>query len=642
MGKLRDLGVPSRSVKALGRKIDMGEPRETIVDRFEKIARQFPSNLAVKIADRSVTYQELNNAANLVAQAILEKRGAGQEPIAILFGHGIGGVAALLGVAKAGKFYCALDSAAPLERNRYILGDTQAPLLLTDDGNLRLAQQLGQGDIPILSVDDVGSGNNGLDSRLHAGPDTLFAINYTSGSTGLPKAVMQTHSCRLHDTSLHAAMANIVSADRLSLLQPAGFVGAEVQLFRALYSGAALFPFDPRTEGVPALLQWLRREAVSVLHMTPPLFREVASLKTDGQMLPQLRLVNLSGAPISEQDASLFSEKFAPLARLVIHMGSTEAGAICSAAIDERFSFPKRGAPVGYSLPGKTIVVLDEDHNEVAPGAVGEIAVRSRYLAAGYWRDPGLTRDKFLPDPAGGDLRTYLTGDLGRQLSDGFLLHLGRKDFMVKVRGNRVELGEIESALLAQGKVKDAAVKAWEDKAGDHFLVAYLVARDPSAPSLNEVRGLLAAKLPDFMIPARFIYLPALPLKNGKVDLQALPKPESQRPDLTLPYIRPQSELETKLSEIWQEVLGIQPIGIADDFFALGGDSLKATRVISRVMKHFQCDVPLRLLFESPTIDAMALVILKHQALRLEEPQLRQILDELELLSDKEAKRQLS
>jgi len=620
----------------------MSERRETIIGRFEQIARQYPSNLAIKMADSSLTYQELNNAADRIAQTILEKRGAGQEPIALLFGHGIAGITALLGVGKAGKFFFALDNGAPVERNRYLLGDTQSHLLLTDDANLRLAQELSQGQIPILSVDGLGNEIHSREPLRPATPDELFAINYSSGSTGLPKAVMQTHSCRRYDTELHVDMAKIVPADRLGLMHPAGFVGAEVQLFRALYSGAALLPFDLRSNGVQALLQWLRREMITVLHLTPAVFRELGALITDREMLPRLRLVNLSGAPISQQDVDLFKDGFSPLTQLVVHMGSTEAGVICSAVLDGTLAFPKRGAPVGYSLPGKAIAVLDEDHNEVAPGAVGEIAVRSRYLTLGYWHDPDLTREKFLPHPAGGELRTYLTGDLGRQLPDGMLLHLGRKDLMVKVRGNRVELGEIESALRAHEQIKDVAVSAWDEKEGDKILAAYIVAKNQSAPTVSELRAFLAAKLPDFMIPARFTYLPSLPLKQGKLDRHALPLPDHQRPELTAPYIRPQSEAEEKLSEIWQEVLGVDPIGIADDFFDLGGNSLSATRVISRVMKHFQCDVPLRLLFESPTIEAMVLVILEHQARRIDDRQLQQILDELESMSEKEARRQLS
>lgn len=612
---------------------------QTIIDLFERIVRSYPDNLAVKVVDRVFTYAELNSAANRVAHAILHRRGLGSEPIGLIFENGIDGIAALLGVSKAGKYYFAVDNAHPLERNRYMIENSGAALVLTNSSNYSVALDVCAGLAPVLRVDEVVGAGECEDPRISISLEDFFAVAYTSGSTGLPKGVSEQHGSRLHDTLLHVGMANVVAADRLSLLHSAGLVGAEVQLFRALCSGAALLPFDLRSEGAARLAEWLCQEAISVLHTTPAVFRELSDHVATKDMLAELRILQLSGAPIAERDIQSFRGRFSSKTRLQVHMGSTETGPICSALIEQDFAYPRRGAPVGYPLAGKEIILFDDNGDEVVSGEVGEIAVRSRYLAAGYWKDPELTAAKFLPGGGGAEVKTYLTGDLGEILPDGFLIHLGRKDLMVNIRGNRVELGEIENALLAQPDVKDAAVAAWISEDGREFLAAYVVPRDRSWSLDEALRGFLSARLPNYMLPSHFVFLESLPLVNGKLDRKALPKPARKLRVLNARDSRPRSEIEITLLEIWQEVLDVRPIGIHDNFFALGGDSLIATRVISRVFKYFQFDVPLKALFRCPTVAEMAAVILQKQGTRLDDGQLQIIMDGLESMSEAEAER---
>ena len=258
------------------------------------------------------------------------------------------------------------------------------------------------------------------------------------------------------------------------------------------------------------------------------------------------------------------------------------------------------------------ILLLDEDGQAVRPDDIGEIAIRSRYLSPGYWRRPDLTAAAFRSDPAGGPERIYRTGDLGRRLPDGCLVHLGRKDFQVKIRGFRVEVAEVEGALLSLPTVQEAVVVAREDRPGDRRLVAYLVPTARPAPTVTALRQALAASVPDYMVPAAYVMLDALPkTPGGKVDRRALPPPGRTRPALDQPLVAPRTPVEATVGAIWQEVLGLDEVGMHDNFFDLGGHSLAASQVIARVTETFHVDLPVRVLFEAPTVNGLALAVVQ-------------------------------
>jgi amino acid adenylation domain-containing protein len=614
---------------------------QSIPDRFEQIVRHYPRQLAVKAGDRASTYEELNQATNRIARAILAKSGQGNEPIALLFEHGIDVIAAIFGTLKAGKFYVALDPSFPQERISYILDDSQPGLVITNNRNLDLAQKLTRDARALLNIDELDGSDASDNLGLALTPETLVNINYTSGSTGEPKGVVQTHRQVLNFALQGAADRRLCTDDRLTLVHFVGFGSASSDLFQSLLNGASLFPFDIKSEGIQRLAKWLEEERITVCHLPPALFRQLAELLSGQEKFHSLRLIYLSGAPVTQIDVELYKKTTSPGTLLHIGMGSTEAGNICSAIVDHTFLFPQESSPVGYPRPGKKILLLDENGHEVGPGQVGEIAVKGRNLNAGYWRRPELTRTKFLPDPSGGDERIYLTGDLGRMLPDGFLIHLGRKDFMVKIRGYRVEPAEIERALLAHPQVKDAGVVAWDQEPGEKYLVAYVVPREDAAPTINELYNFLKEKLPDYMMPSAFLFLPSLPLTNGKLDRRALPLPNRRRPDMDA-YIPPKNEIEQKLVGIWEEVLDIRPIGIHDNFFELGGHSLLATQVVTRIRRAFNLELPLRSLFEKPSVAGLAEAIMQSLADNAEPNRTADILTHIESLSDEEAERLLS
>ena len=277
---------------------------------------------------------------------------------------------------------------------------------------------------------------------------------------------------------------------------------------------------------------------------------------------------------------------------------------------------------MGYATEDTDVSLLDEDGKDVQFGAVGEIVVESRYISPGYWRRPDLTREKFFSDPNGGDKLIFHTGDLGRLRSDGLLYHLGRKDFQLNIRGYRVEAGEIETVLLAQDNVKEAIVATGKTSTGAESdrLIAYIVPFSKPLSSIPVLRRAVGTKLPAHMIPSDFVFLESLPVtSNGKVDRRALPAPGNARPELDMTYVIPQSDIEEQLARIWEEVLDVRPIGIHDNFFDLGGHSLSATRLVSQIIKHFQLEIPLQSLLQSPTVAKMAAAITEHQERKLKD-----------------------
>jgi amino acid adenylation domain-containing protein len=611
----------------------------SIPARFEKIVRTYPDRIAGKMNGCELTYSHLNQAANRIAHAIEAKRGQKNEPIVIFIEHSIDIIAATFGVLKAGKSYVPLDPSFPKERIAHILDDCQAGLIVTNQRTIeRFRKRINDGRT-LLNIDEIDGTRICDDLNLSIPSDGLSSILYTSGSTGSPKGVAHSHRSQLHTVMINTNTAHISFQDRLTLLHTVGFGSAQAHLFQSLLNGASLFSFNLMSDGIHRLSKWLNDENITVYHSPPAVFRQLAETMPRGEKSHHLRLIRLSGTSVGRLEFDLYKEKFAPGVLFQTVMNSTEANVICSFVTDGRFSFPKIGCPVGYPVPGKAVMVLDENGRDVGFGQAGEIAVKSRYLASGYWRMPKQTEAKFLADPGGGDEQIYLTGDLGERLSDGFLVHLGRNDFMVKIRGYRVDLAEIERALLAHPLLKDVAVAAWDQEPGDKYLVAYVVPSRDAAPKTSEIRNFLRQKLPDYMMPSAFRFLDSLPLQNGKLNRTALSQPDHKRPNLEQAFLQPQGDVEIKLAQIWEEILNTRPIGIHDDFFDLGGHSLAASRVISRVIQTFQLELSVKELFGAPTVAKMAAIITENQTKRVDDAKLAQMLREIEAITEEEAQR---
>jgi amino acid adenylation domain-containing protein len=592
----------------------------SITERFEKIVGQFPGRLAVKIRNRTLTYQELNQAANRLAHAILAQRGEAQEPIALLMEHDSPLIVAIVAVLKADKICVILDPSFPKARSAFLLKDSQAGLLITDSKNLSLAIEYAQDRCRFLNIDKLDSGHSIDNPGLSIAPDHFAFLVYTSGSTGQPKGVIQNHRNLLHDSRLYCNGLHICTDDRVALLYSCSASQGLKITFATLLNGAVLYPFDVRREGVADLSLWLNQEEITIYFSIPMIFRQFVGTLAEQETFPRLRIIQLGSDLVTLKELEEYQKHFSADTILIIRFGTTETGTLRRMFFNVETPLGEATVPVGYASEDTDIVLLDDEGKEVKFDAVGEIVVKSRYVSPGYWRRPDLTREKFFSDPNDADKRIYHTGDLGRLRSDGLLYHLGRKDFQLKIRGYRVEAGEIEAVLLAQDNVKEAIVATGKASTGadSDRLIAYIVPFEKPLPSIPVLRRAAGMKLPAYMVPLDFVFLESLPLTpSGKVDRRSLPAPGNARPDLDVTYVVPQSDIEKQLAQIWEEMLDVHPIGIHDNFFDLGGHSLSATRLVSQVVKHFQLEIPLQSLFQSPTVSEMTTVITEHQERKL-------------------------
>ena len=624
---MKELGVRPTNVFIEFKKEEI---EKSVPDRFEKQVDRYPDRIAIKTGYQELTYKTLNQAANRVARSILNQRGKGEEPVALILENGAPMIAAILGVLKVGKLYVPLDPSLPRARATYILRDSQADLVVTNNKNLALAKDLAQNVPQLVNIDELDSSLSAENLDLSISPDTLTWILYTSGSTGEPKGVVQNHRNLLHFIMNYTNGFHICADDRLTLLYSCSVNAGAHDIFSALLNGASLYPWDIKEEGLTRLADWLTQQEITIYSSVPTVFLHFLDTLTGKEKFPALRLIKMMGEPVYKRHVELYKKHFSQDCIFVNRLGSTETGSVRWYFIGKEIRIAGSNVPVGYPVEDNEVLLFDDAGKAVGLGQVGEIAVKSRYLSPGYWRRPELSQSAFLPDSEGGDERLYCTGDLGRMLPDGCLVHLGRKDFQVKIRGYRIEVAEIEMALLDHVAIKEAVVLPWEARPGDQRLVAYVIPAAQQAPTVTELRRFLMESLPNYMIPSTFVMLDALPLApNRKVNRRALPVPGRSRPELDNPYVAPRSPVEEVLAEIWAQVLGLDQAGINDNFFELGGHSLLATQVISRVINTFRVKVPLRSLFQAPTVADMAVVIVLNQVEKTASKDIDRMLAEL-------------
>lgn len=586
------------------------EGPSVIHQRIEQQIPRFQSRQAVRGPRANLTYGELNRLANRIARAILEVRGPGSEPVALLMLQDAPAVAAVLGALKAGKFYVPLDPAHPHSRLLYMLEDSQATMVVTDAGTLPLVRELDT-RLPVVIVDQLAEQLSGEDLGIPVSPDDLANILYTSGSTGQPKGVVQNHR-NLVENGLKDADRSLVTIPdlRVAYITSYGFVGWTAGTIMALVSGLTICIFDMQSGSISDVPQWLARERIAALYAVPTIIRHILHSIRGDEDLSNLRAVLSGGETLRMDDVALFRQRFPPHCMLSNSFGCTEVPDVSRSWVIGSLEDLGNPVPAGRPNPHAQVMILDEEGHQLPQGEVGEIAVRSRFLSLGYWRRPELTAAAFRPDPEGGDRRIYLTGDVGRILPDGQLLHLGRKDSQVKIRGYRVETAEVERALQQCPGIAEGFVTAVEDPTGATKLVAYLVPSNGALPAHGDLQHHLRASLPDYMVPSLFIPMERLPiLPSGKINRQALPLPQwSQRPGRS-EYVAPRTPMERLLASIWSELLGVELVGIHDDFAELGGDSLLGTQVVARLRDALGQDIPIACMMEGPTIATLALIV---------------------------------
>ena len=622
---------------------EKSDVEQSIPARFSEQARQRSQRLAVKTHRDELTYDAVNEAADRIAQIILLLRGTVEAPIITLIEPGAVAVASMLAIWKVGRIWVSLDPSHPPARNAYIASDSQATLVLTDNKNSALAAELVGGRCPTVNIDEIETHFFGGGVHLETRPDALACIIYTSGSSGRPKGVVHSHRSLLHLTMRHTNALQICAHDRLALLASFSHIAGVVDILRALLNGAALFPFDFKARGIFELRDWLIQQEITIYHPTPSLFRRFAEVLNGEQPFPDLRVIHLGGDTILKRDVELYRTNFASNCILFCGFGSTEAGIIIHDFIDKETCFTDEIVSGGYAVPDMDVFLIGQGDEAQAKTPTGEIAVRSRYVALEYWRRPELTREKFTVDPIASEERTYWTGDKGCLGPDGRFRYIGREDFQVKIRGYRVDVSEIEIGALKLDGIKEAVVVTAEDDDFGSRLIMYYSSDKRPGPSSTALRQSLSEMLPDYMIPSQFVRLERLPLTpSGKLDRRALPQPNEGRPEVESEYVAPRTPVEEVVAGIWANVLGVDQVGIGDNFFRLGGHSLLATQVISRLRDELGVEVPLRSLFEGPTVTKLAAQILGDPAERANIEEVAQLLTTLERLSDEEVAMKLS
>ncbi|MBK6426196.1 MAG: amino acid adenylation domain-containing protein [Blastocatellia bacterium] len=551
-----------------------------------------PSRPAVRAGDCEFSYADLDARSNGLARELQARRLVAGDRVAVRLARTDLLVPTILGILKAGCVYVPLDPTYPEARTRSILDDCSAALVISDDGDG-------------LDPNAVSPSNESPTAIVE--PDALACIVYTSGSTGTPKGVMQTHASLVAFVRNYIAPFGVSSGDRLSMLYSYSFAAANMDVFGALLSGATVCFYPLRERGVAGLAARIAGERVSILHTIPTVFRQLIASLEQGDSLATVRAVDLGGEPVLSVDVDRFREHFPETALLVNHYAATELSVIAQMPISASTHVGPGAVPAGYAAHGVEIRIVDADGADVPSGTEGEIVAQSVHMSAGYWNQPELTARNFATDPASGGLRIYRTGDLGRLAPDGCLQHLGRVDDRIKIRGQSVEVAEVENALVAFDEIAEAVVTARPSPAGSTRLVAFVVSRAGAFPTAESIRQRLAVSLPESMIPSAVVLLDRLPLTpSGKVDRAALPEPDQARPSLEAVLVEPRDDLESTLCRMWEEITGVKPVGVHDDFFALGGDSLGAVHLFVRIERLTGRRLPLSSIMRAPTVARMA------------------------------------
>jgi amino acid adenylation domain-containing protein len=590
-------------------------PQEWCIHQWiETQVERRPDAIAVTFGRESLTCEALNRRANQLAH-YLQGLGVGPEKMAGIYAErSLEMVVGLLGILKAGGAYVPLDPVYPRERLAFILEDSRVPVLLTQQARLA-GLPLHAARVVCL---DAGWGAIAQESDENpeggATPENLAYVIYTSGSTGKPKGTFVTHANVARLFAATQAWYHFDERDVWTLFHSYAFDFSVWELWGALCYGGRVVVVPYLVSRSPeAFYKLLGEELVTVLNQTPSAFRQLIRAEEVVGVCRNLalRLVIFGGEALELPSLRPWYERHGDRHPQLVNMyGITETTVhVTYRPLTASDLDTVTGSVIGGPIPDLQVYVLDRHQEPVPIGVPGELYVGGAGVARGYLQRPELTAERFVPHPFDGEPggRLYRSGDLACYLSRGDVEYLGRIDHQVKIRGFRVELGEIEVVLGMHPSVRESVVLAREESPGDKRLVAYVVPAQDAAPAIADLRRWVQDKLPDYMVPAAFVLLYALPLTaHGKIDRRALPAPDQARPELKSAYVAPGTPVEEILIGIWAEVLGIEQAGIHDNFFELGGHSLLATQVVSRVRDAFQVELPLRVFFESTTVAGLA------------------------------------
>ena len=587
---------------------------------FEQQVERTPDNIAVVFENQQLTYAELNAKANQLAH-YLKQQGVGAEVLVGIYAERssfraasltLNNIIALLSILKAGGAYLPLDPALPKESLAFRLQDAKVPILLTQKGLIKREDAATQTVVYLDADWETIAQESDANPISELTPENLAYVLYTSGSTGQPKGVAIEQQQILN--YLHAIL------EKLEL--PAGASFAMVSTFAADLGNTAIFPAlctggclhivsQDRASDPEALAEYFQHHPIDYLKIVPSHLATLLASSASSSLLPRQCLV--LGGEAASWDLVEKVQQFAPTCRILNHYGPTETtvGVLTYPVKSKLDSYNATTVPIGRAIANTQVYLLDEQLQPVPIGVPGEVYIGGAPLARGYLNRPELTAEKFITvEHLGGQdahsTRVYKTGDKARYLPDGNIEFLGRVDYQVKIRGFRIELGEIEAVLSQHPGVRQAVVSLSEDESSNKRLIGYVVPKQ-QVPNISDLRQFCLHKLPEYMVPSAFVLLKSLPLtSNGKIDCRALPAPEQTRPELEAVFVAPRNSVEEQLTEIWAQVLGLEKVGIHDNFFDLGGHSLLITQLLAKVRDTFKVNLSLRSLFKDPTVANIA------------------------------------
>jgi amino acid adenylation domain-containing protein len=605
---------------------------------FEAQVERTPDNVAVVYGKgETLTYRELNERANRLAH-YLKARGVGAESLVGLCVERSSEMAVgMLGALKAGAAYVPLDSTYPQERLAFMLADAGASVLLTQE---RLLERIPAHAAQIIRLDtdwaevEKESGANPSNSAC---TENLAYVIYTSGSTGRPKGALITHRSLVNYADEMTRQFGLRADDRILQFASPGFDVVVEEVFPAWLCGACVvLPEEELLFSCEDLMRVIERDGVTGCELPAAYWQEwVHKLDAEGSAPPASLRFILVGCERPTPESLVIWDRFGiPLIYVYGITETTVTSTLYKRDAPTDTADRRNELPIGRPVANTRIYILAADMQPVPVGVRGELYIAGEGLARGYLHRADLTAQKFVPHPfsfEGGE-RLYRTGDVARFLPDGNIEFLGRQDKQVKVRGYRIELGEIEAALAEHEGVRECVALVRDWGAGEKRIVAYVIAAQTSLPpTALDLRTFLQPSLPPYMIPAAFILMDEWPLTpNGKVDTGALPAPDAGRPETAGAYVAPRIPIEETLAEIWQEVLGIERVGVYDDFFELGGHSLLAMRLISRLREAFDVELPLRSILDTPNVAGLAIVVVQGQAADLDADEMTRLLAEME------------
>nr|NQU90526.1 AMP-binding protein [Bacteroidota bacterium] len=584
------------------------ETGQTIPERFDKIVTHFGSNIAVIDQQHSYTFNEIDRLSRKIAFHLDGSGVPAKSPVAVLFGPSVSRIAGILGILRSGRPFVPMDITYPVERNKLILDDSGATVLITDNYCKSEGLQITRDEMLLINADRLPDTRINSYIPVHTFPDDLCTIIYTSGSSGKPKGVMHTHKSVRIEAMNTSLTLGLNTEDRFLQVSPTGSVASLSQTMSAVLSGSVSLPFSLRLQGLHSLGLWIKQHHVSIFSAAPTIFRHLCMEFPQEKTFDGLRIIRLGGEQVYGNDLKLCRNHCGENTILQVAYGSTETGIntvknyLPGIRIESRTNILSIGSPVH----GKEFRILNDQMVEVPEGETGELHIACPGLAQGYFGQPGLTAEKFidLASANGKRKRFYRTGDLVRAIRDGELEFAGRKDNQLKIHGFRTEPAEIEAAIITHQKVKECAVEM-KAQVNHQHLVAYLSLHKNQQVTENDLRTFLQEMLPLHMIPKHFVFLDKLPVNpNGKIDRDALHGPQTSQANVCYdkPYPKNSSAV---LLDIWKALLKREDLQPGDNFFQSGGDSLLMLKMVEEIRRRLHHDIEIATIIQNPTLLAI-------------------------------------